>query len=306
MTTAFTLLYAVIGLPLARLADRGSRKKLLASGVTVWSAADRVHGAGDELQLPSFFTVGRSGRGSGLRSAGDELVGRSVPAAEAFRRSVALHAGPANRAFAEQFLQRTGGAIVWMACSDDGGRGARAATRSSATCDAGAHPRVVRSPRSAHGPRAGVSLGYFAHPDAVVDHRLRSVTELHHVRVFGLSRFIPDARARLDAGGGGYRGGVHLRHRRHPGRNHRRPCRRLCIAQAERWPNACCLAGRVDIRRRSHISRSGNRRARCSSFWRCSPWPTVSSTCITGSSTPRFKTLSAHRTARRPWRSTSC
>ena len=37
LTTAFTLLYAVIGVPLGRLADRGSRKKLLAGGVSVWS-----------------------------------------------------------------------------------------------------------------------------------------------------------------------------------------------------------------------------------------------------------------------------
>jgi predicted MFS family arabinose efflux permease len=37
ITTAFTLLYALIGVPLGRVADRWSRKKLLASGVTVWS-----------------------------------------------------------------------------------------------------------------------------------------------------------------------------------------------------------------------------------------------------------------------------
>jgi MFS family permease len=36
--TVFTLLYAVIGLPLGRLADRGSRKRLLATGVAVWGA----------------------------------------------------------------------------------------------------------------------------------------------------------------------------------------------------------------------------------------------------------------------------
>jgi MFS family permease len=35
--TAFTLLYAVIGIPLGRVADRWSRKKLLVSGVSVWS-----------------------------------------------------------------------------------------------------------------------------------------------------------------------------------------------------------------------------------------------------------------------------
>jgi len=37
ITTAFTLLYAVIGVPLARIADRSSRKNLIATGVSVWS-----------------------------------------------------------------------------------------------------------------------------------------------------------------------------------------------------------------------------------------------------------------------------
>lgn len=36
--TAFTLLYAIIGVPLGRIADVWSRKKLLASGVFIWSA----------------------------------------------------------------------------------------------------------------------------------------------------------------------------------------------------------------------------------------------------------------------------
>jgi predicted MFS family arabinose efflux permease len=38
IATAFTLVYALIGVPLGRLADRWSRKKLLASGVSIWSA----------------------------------------------------------------------------------------------------------------------------------------------------------------------------------------------------------------------------------------------------------------------------
>ena len=37
LTTSFTLLYALIGVPLGRIADRSSRKKLLAAGVSVWS-----------------------------------------------------------------------------------------------------------------------------------------------------------------------------------------------------------------------------------------------------------------------------
>jgi MFS family permease len=38
LSTAFTLVYAVAGLPLGRLADRGSRKGLLAAGLALWSA----------------------------------------------------------------------------------------------------------------------------------------------------------------------------------------------------------------------------------------------------------------------------
>ncbi len=38
LTTLFTVLYAVVGLPLGRLADSASRKKLLATGMAVWSA----------------------------------------------------------------------------------------------------------------------------------------------------------------------------------------------------------------------------------------------------------------------------
>src|SRR5215475_4143278 len=37
LNTVFTVLYGIVGLPLGRLADRVSRKKLLALGVTVWA-----------------------------------------------------------------------------------------------------------------------------------------------------------------------------------------------------------------------------------------------------------------------------
>lgn len=36
LSTFFTLLYAVIGLPLGRMADRGSRKTILAGGLAIW------------------------------------------------------------------------------------------------------------------------------------------------------------------------------------------------------------------------------------------------------------------------------
>jgi MFS family permease len=37
LNTAFTILYGVVGLPLGRLADKISRKKLLAAGIVVWA-----------------------------------------------------------------------------------------------------------------------------------------------------------------------------------------------------------------------------------------------------------------------------
>lgn len=42
--TAFTLLYALVGVPLGRLADRGVRKHVLAAGVFVWSLLTAISG----------------------------------------------------------------------------------------------------------------------------------------------------------------------------------------------------------------------------------------------------------------------
>src|SRR5258706_6062941 len=36
--TAFTLVYAIVGVPLGAVADRWSRKRLLAGGMVIWSA----------------------------------------------------------------------------------------------------------------------------------------------------------------------------------------------------------------------------------------------------------------------------
>ena len=44
MGTAFTLLYAAIGLPLGRLADTSSRPRVLAIGVGIWSAFTALTG----------------------------------------------------------------------------------------------------------------------------------------------------------------------------------------------------------------------------------------------------------------------
>src|SRR5712691_9843528 len=63
--TAFTLMYAAVGVPLGRLADSWSRKKILSIGVTVWSVLTAASGLA--RNFASLF-VGRLGVGVGEAS----------------------------------------------------------------------------------------------------------------------------------------------------------------------------------------------------------------------------------------------
>ena len=73
--TAFTLVYAIAGLPLGRMADTGSRSKLMGWGLAVWSALTAVNGL-----VGSFwsFLIVRMGVGIGEASyapAANSLIG---------------------------------------------------------------------------------------------------------------------------------------------------------------------------------------------------------------------------------------
>ncbi|CAM3322907.1 MFS transporter [Pseudomonas floridensis] len=85
--TAFTLVYAIAGLPLGRMADNGSRKKLMGCGLAVWSGLTAVNG-----MVGSFWTflLVRMGVGIGEASyapAANSLIGDLFPA---HRRSRAM------------------------------------------------------------------------------------------------------------------------------------------------------------------------------------------------------------------------
>jgi predicted MFS family arabinose efflux permease len=85
--TAFTLLYAFAGVPLGRLADRYSRKSLLAGGVAVWSALTALSGVARTFW--SLFVM-RLGVGVGeavCAPAATSLIGDLYPPA---RRSRAM------------------------------------------------------------------------------------------------------------------------------------------------------------------------------------------------------------------------
>jgi MFS family permease len=85
MTTVFTVLYAIVGVPLGRLADTRSRKKLLALGMVVWSFL--TAGAGLVASF-SMLVVTRLGVGVGeavCAPAGTSWIGDLFPAAKRSR-----------------------------------------------------------------------------------------------------------------------------------------------------------------------------------------------------------------------------
>src|SRR5712691_9155931 len=87
--TAFILLYAVVGLPLGRLADVGRRRWILAAGVGLWSVL--TIGSGLAWSFWSLFVL-RLGVGVGEASCAptsSSLIGDLVPA-ERRARALAL------------------------------------------------------------------------------------------------------------------------------------------------------------------------------------------------------------------------
>ncbi len=85
LATAFTLLYAVVGVPLGRLSDRGTRSRLLAVGVAAWSALTAV--SGFTWNYASLFAA-RLGVGVGeaiCAPACNSLIGDLYPAAHRSR-----------------------------------------------------------------------------------------------------------------------------------------------------------------------------------------------------------------------------
>jgi MFS family permease len=84
--TVFTLLYAVVGLPLGRLSDRLQRRKILAAGVFVWSLLTALSGVARNF---SQLIVARLGVGVGEATcspASTSLIGDLYPSTTRARR----------------------------------------------------------------------------------------------------------------------------------------------------------------------------------------------------------------------------
>jgi MFS family permease len=78
--TAFTIIYAIAGVPLGRMADTGARRKIMGWGLTVWSGLTAVNGLA--WNFSSFLLI-RMGVGIGEASyapAANSLIGDLFPA----------------------------------------------------------------------------------------------------------------------------------------------------------------------------------------------------------------------------------
>ncbi len=85
MGSAFIWLYAIVGLPLGRIADRGSRKRLLAGGMLVWSALTAVAAAATNYTMLLFSRLGFAVGEAVVAPAATSWIGDLFPALERSR-----------------------------------------------------------------------------------------------------------------------------------------------------------------------------------------------------------------------------
>jgi MFS family permease len=83
--SAFTWLYAAVGLPLGRVADSWSRKKLLASGMAAWSALTAMAALAVNYTMLLFSRLGFAVGEAVVAPAATSWIGDIFPAAERSR-----------------------------------------------------------------------------------------------------------------------------------------------------------------------------------------------------------------------------
>ena len=80
LSTAFVLLYAVVGLPLGRWADVGSRRVILATSVLVWSVFTALSGMAAGFTTLFLYRLGVGVGEAGCAPAANSLIGDLFPA----------------------------------------------------------------------------------------------------------------------------------------------------------------------------------------------------------------------------------
>ncbi len=114
LTTAFILLYAVVGLPLGRLADRSRRRVILGAGAIVWSAFTALSGLAAGFTSLFIFRMGVGVGEASCAPAANSLLGDLFPrhqrarAISIFMLGLPLGLG-ASYAVSGFIMQATGG-----------------------------------------------------------------------------------------------------------------------------------------------------------------------------------------------------
>ncbi len=114
LSTAFILLYAVVGIPLGRLADRGRRPAILGAGALVWSAFTALSGLASGFASLFIFRMGVGVGEASCAPAANSLLGDLFPkhqrarAISIFMLGLPLGLG-ASYAVSGLIMQATGG-----------------------------------------------------------------------------------------------------------------------------------------------------------------------------------------------------
>ena len=77
--TMFIVLYAIVGIPLGRLADRGSRAKLLAGATALWSVMTTLSGLAKSYGMLAIARLGVGVGEAGCAPAANSLIGDLFP-----------------------------------------------------------------------------------------------------------------------------------------------------------------------------------------------------------------------------------
>src|SRR6266851_1472292 len=159
--TVFTLLYAVVGLPLGRLSDRTQRRKILSAGVFVWSLLTAASGLARSF---SQLIVARLGVGVDL------VHRRSLSRDHARARRRHLDARPAAGARPRERRRRMDSPELGLAEGLLHRRGAGPVVRRRGVDDARAEARHARTARGRRPLPPGQSVSPRAlHSNDVVD-----------------------------------------------------------------------------------------------------------------------------------------
>ena len=136
MGSAFIWLYALVGLPLGKIADTRSRKNLLAAGMLVWSALTATAAMASNYTMLLFSRLGFAVGEAVVAPAATSWIGDLFPATQRARALALFMLGVPVGGALSYFLSGPSGTSFRLADRHGAGRRPRCAAHSgaAATC----------------------------------------------------------------------------------------------------------------------------------------------------------------------------